>query len=120
MSEKFPSANETKLEVSQSEIESGLSTTWWKTVQEVIPGKLRNAPKQVLTEAELKLYQRAYKMLGVMVKEGRVEVSLRPEDDLKVEGDTVYTRSNRHQFRLISSGGEPVPGQSEGKLVLDS
>jgi hypothetical protein len=119
MKETIPSSFESEQVVTQSELEQGLSVVWWKTVQEVIPGKLRNVTKEELSENELNLYRVAYKMLGDMTKEGKAEVTFRPEDGAPENGDTIHNQSNRPEFRLVNIGGktERSDTQRAGKLV---
>ncbi len=97
----------------EKEVYAGLSATWFKTVQEILPGHLRDLPKAKLTEEELQLYNDAYTVLGNMVKEKNVEVSFR-EEETPVSGDgTSHTTLRRPQFKLKTERGkkEDTPRQ---------
>jgi hypothetical protein len=74
------------------------------SVQELMPGYLPDKETKEYTKEELSLFRFAYKLLGNMLKEGRVEVIFedtteRPPSNL--DSETIA----KPKFKLIQSSG---------------
>ena len=109
MKEELPNVSEHSeepAEVTRTDVEAGLSYTWWRTVQEILPSKLRNAPASELSGDEKGLYRSAYKILNEMVDAGQVEVTFREEYAEKESDDVIHAKKNRQQFRLVKQKGK--------------
>lgn len=99
--------------ITESDLYNGLSETWFKTVQEILPGLLPDLPLNKLSGDKRRLYDIAYKLLGKMAEEGVVEMSFREEDVSPSGPHSKHTQLNRPQFKLKSSDGKKIEDHGE-------
>lgn len=108
--EKVPSERNISPEHSETEINrmllQALSPVWAKSVQELIPGYLPDKATSEYSKEELSLFRLAYRLLGEMVKNGKVEVIF--EDTTPQNEKTVMDTESttKPKFKLVTSGGK--------------
>ncbi len=82
-----------------------LSPVWAKSVQELIPGYLPDKATNEYSKEELSLFRFAYKLLGEMVKDGKVEVIFE-DTSAPTQNSVMDTESTaKPKFKLVNSGG---------------
>ena len=91
------------------EIRQALSPVFAKSTQELLPHYLPDLPISELSPEELDLYNRAYAIVGEMVKRGDVDVVFE-HDNNATEADTLvlHAEVTRPKFKWSSQGGKKV------------
>lgn len=85
-------------------VEQELSTTWYKTIPEILPGYLPDLPTSDLAQEQQELYRAVYKKLCAMVKQDIVEMRFRElENEEFADGST--RQKNRPEFKRKTHGG---------------